>query len=221
MIPPLVVVVISAIGIYLVTRPELAAQPRLWLYLLLAELPLAGMAVFSLWRSSRLKARLLPQSGDVFLGVLTATALIIAAWAGRYLIMPHGSPRNAWLARMYLQLGDPSALEQTWWMPLVLIVGPILDELVWRAWLQDRLSARLGSTRGLLLTTGLYALAATPTLFTLADPAVGTNVLFPLLAIVGGLVWGYATLLSGRVVPAMISHAAFTYFSVMQFRPGL
>ncbi len=221
MVLPLVVVAIGSASAYLASRPEVSGQPRLWLYLLLPQLPLALLACVALARKGRLKSRLLPRRGDVFLGVLTSAVLVIATWAGRYLIMPHGSPRSAWLARMYLQLGDPILLQSSWWLPLALIVGPMLDELVWRGWLQDELTTRLGVGRGFLLTSGLYALTALPTMFTLADPTVGTNILFPLLATVGGLVWGYATLLSGRAIPAMISHATFVYFSVMQFRPGL
>lgn len=218
---PLLVVALSAMSTYLASRPEVGGQPRLWLYLLLPQLPLALLACIALARSGRLKARLLPRGGDIFLGVLTAVVLIIAVWAGRYLIMPHGSPRNAWLARMYIQMGDPLLLQSTPWLPLVLIIGPMLEEVIWRGWLQDQLATRLGAVRGLLLTSGLYALTAVPTMFTLGDATVGANVLFPLLAIVGGLVWGYATMLSGRATPAMISHATFLYFSVMQFRPGL
>jgi uncharacterized protein len=218
---PLIVVVVGAASAYLGSRPEMAGQPKLWLYVMLPQLPLALLACIALARAGRLKDRLLPRRGDVFLGILAAAVVVIATWAGRYLVMPHGSPRGAWLARMYIQLGDPILLQATWWLPLVLIFGPMLDEIVWRGWIQDRLTNQLGIGRGLALTSGLYALTAVPTIFTLVDPVVGTNILFPLLALVGGLVWGYATLLSGRATPAMISHAAFVYFSVMQFRPGL
>jgi len=221
MLLPLFVVALGAISASLAVRPEVAGQARLWLYLLLPQLPLALLACIALARAGQLKTRLVPRRGDIFLGVLTATVLIIAAWAGRYLIMPHGSPRNAWLARMYLQLGDPLVLQSTWWLPLVLIIGPMLEEVVWRGWLQQQLTARFGDVRGLLLTTGLYAITTVPTMLPLGDPSVGTNVLFPLLAISGGLVWGYATMLCGRATPAMISHAACAYFLVMQFRPGL
>jgi membrane protease YdiL (CAAX protease family) len=218
---PIIVVTVGAASAYLGSRPEIAGQPKLWLYVMLPQVPLALLACIALARAGRLRDRLLPQRGDIFLGILTAAVVIIATWSGRYLIMPHGSPRGVWLARMYIQLGDPIILQATWWLPLVLVFGPMLDEIVWRGWIQDRLTQRLGIGRGLALTSGLYALTAVPTMFTLVDPVVGTNILFPALALVGGLAWGYATVLSGRATPAMISHAAFVYFSVMQFRPGL
>lgn len=221
MILPLFVTAVGAISAYFASRPEMAGQPKLWLYLLLPNLPLALLACLSLSREGRLKQRLLPHRGDVFLGVLTAVVVVIATWSGRYLVMPHGSPREAWLGRLYLQLGDPQLLESARWLPLALLLGPVLDEIVWRGWIQDSLSERLGPIRGLVMTSGLYAITALPTTLNLADPTVGANVLGPLLAIVGGLVWGYATQLSGRATPAMISHATFVYFSVMQFRPGL
>lgn len=215
------VVTVTSASAFVASRPEIAGQAPMWLYAMLPQVPLALLGVIALRRAGHLRERLAPRRGDVFLGVLTATVMVIATWAGRYLIMPHGSPRGAWLARMYLQLGDPILLQSTRWLPLVLIIGPMLDELIWRGWIQDRLTERLGVGRGFALTAGLYALSAVPTMFNLADPTVGTNILFPLLALVGGLIWGYATLLTGRATPAMISHATFVYFSVMQFRPGL
>jgi membrane protease YdiL (CAAX protease family) len=221
MILPLFVTLVSAGSAYLCSRPEMAGQARTWLYACLAEVPLALLAVWALLRSGRLKQRLLPQRGDIFLGVVAALVIVIATWSARYLVMPHGSVHEAWLFRMYLQLGDPLVLEATWWLPLVLIVGSVLHELVWRAWIQEDLSERLGAGRGLAIMTGLYALTAVPTMFTLADPKAGTNPLFPLLAILAGLVWGYVTMLTGRATPAMVSHATFVYFSVMQFRPTL
>ncbi|MGE5784559.1 MAG: lysostaphin resistance A-like protein [Myxococcales bacterium] len=221
MILPLFVTLVGAISSHFASLPEMAGQPRLWLYLMLPNLPLALLACLALWRKGRMKERLLPHRGDVFLGVLTAVVVVIATWSGRYLVMPHGSPREAWLARLYLQLGDPQLLETARWLPLALLLGPVLDEIVWRGWIQEILSEKLGPIRGLLLTSGFYAVTALPTALNLADPTVGANVLCPLLAIVGGLVWGYATHLSGRATPAMISHATFVYFSVMQFRPGL
>jgi uncharacterized protein len=221
MLLTVVALVVGAASAQLASRPEIAGTPKIWLISMLPQLPLALLACIALARTGRLRQRLMPHRGDVFLGFLTAGVLVIATWAARYLIMPHGSPRVAWLARMYLQLGDPAVLQSTWWLPLVLVVGPMLDEVVWRGWVQDRLTEWLGHGRGFALTSGLYALTALPTLWTLADPSVGTNVLFPLLALVGGLTWGYTTLLSDRATPAMISHAIFAYFSVMQFRPGL
>jgi membrane protease YdiL (CAAX protease family) len=218
---PWLVVAVAAANSYYASRPAVAGRPTTWLFFMLPELPLALLACLALMRSGRLAQRLLPRRGDIFLGVLTALVLIIACWSGRYLVMPLGSPREAWLAHMYVQLGDPTQLQTSWWLPLVLIIGSMLDEMVWRGWIQDWLSLKLGGGRGLALTAGLYSLTAIPAMFTLADPTVGTNVLLPLLAMAGALVWGYATLLSGRATPAMVSHAAFVYFSVMQFRPGL
>ncbi len=221
MLLPLITVAIGTVSAWLGTRPELAGQPKMWLFAMLPEVPLVLLACIALGRSRKLKERLLPRRGDVFLGVASAMVLTIGTWAGRYLIMPHGSPRTIWLARLYLQLGDPIFLQRTWWIPLVLIVGSMMTEVVWRGWIQDQLMQRFGDTRGLAMTSGLYALTAVPSMFNLADPAVGTNVLLPLVAAAGGMVWGYATLQSGRATPAMVSHATFTYFVVMQFRPGL
>jgi membrane protease YdiL (CAAX protease family) len=190
--------------------------------LLLAELPLAVVALFFLHRNGTLKEKLLPKPGDVLKGVSMAGILILAIWSGRALVMPHGSERTAWLARLYLQLGDPIILEQLWWVALVILCWAALDEIVWRAWVQGEVVKRLGTHRGLIVSSLAYALQTAPFAYLLRDATAGYNPLLPLLALGTGLGWAYLTELSeGRIVPAMISHATLAYFTLLQFRPGL
>lgn len=216
------VTVAGAITISFAARAELAGQPKLYWMILLAELPLALLALFFLHRSGTLKAKLSPQPGDVLKGVSMAGALLIAAWSARALVLPHGSERTAWLARLYLHLGDPLALEKLWWLSLVILSWSVIDELVWRGWLLGSLTDRLGSRRGLAIGSVAYALQMAPLAYYLRDDTAGYNLLPPLLALGTGVAWSYLTLLSkGRIVPAMIAHATFAYFTLLQFRPGL
>jgi membrane protease YdiL (CAAX protease family) len=63
----------------------------------------------------------------------------------------------------------------------------------------------------------LYSLASLPTAYTLRS-AAGLNPLLVLATFGCGLVWTFLTMRVGRLVPAIFSHMAFTYFSVVQFR---
>jgi membrane protease YdiL (CAAX protease family) len=135
--------------------------------------------------------------------------------------MPHGSVREAWLARLYIHLGNPLELERIAWVPLVVIGWALADEVVWRAWVQPKLVERFGPIRGVLLTTLAYGVQTLPSAYYLSDPSAGYNQLLLLLALTTGLAWGYITQLNGRVVPALISHAVLVYFVVLEYRPGL
>lgn len=182
---------------------------------------LAVVAIVAMRRRDRLAERLTPRWGDVSIGVLGAVLMIVITWAGRPPLAPRGSPRQAWVAQLYWFMGDMGALEGYSWLPWLIILAPMLDELVWRGWLQDELSRSFGRIRGLLLTAGLYAMTAAPTLFTLKDPTAGPNPLLLILALVGGLLFGFLTVVTKRATPAMIAHAAFSYFILLQFRPAL
>jgi len=216
-----VVTLASAVSGYWIARPEIAGTNALYLWLWLAQLPFALLALFFVYRSGDLKARIQPKPGDVLRGVSLAFVLVIAIWAERALLMPHGSIREAWLARLYIQMGDPLELEKSWWLPLVIISWAVNDELVWRTWLQGIAVKRFGNVRGIGVTTLCYAVAAIPSATLLADPTAGFNPLVVILAIAGGIAWGYVTYLTGRATPAMLSHATLAYFTILQFRPGL
>jgi membrane protease YdiL (CAAX protease family) len=155
------------------------------------------------------------------MGVLGAFALIIATWAGRTILSPRGVPRQAWLAHAYWFLGDPGELEERFWVPWLIGLAPMLDEIVWRGWLQDQLSKAMGGIRGWLMTALLYAVQTAPTIIALRDPVAGPNPLLFATALVAGLLFGFLTHVTQRATPAMIAHAAFSYFILLQFRPAL
>jgi membrane protease YdiL (CAAX protease family) len=182
---------------------------------------LSVVALFILARRGRLRERLTPRWGDLSIGVVGAISLVITTWAGRTLISPRGVPRQAWLAQVYWFLGDPTELEAIKWVPWLIVLSPMLDEIVWRGWVQDRLSAVVPRGLGWLLTAFLYGLTAAPTLFTVNDAVAGPNPMLFLLALVAGALFGFLTHVTGRVAPAMIAHATYSYFMMLQFRPPL
>ncbi len=182
---------------------------------------LGVIAIVLLWKSGRLRDRLTPKWGDLSIGVVGAFALIITTWAGRTILSPRGVPRQAWLAQVYWFLGDTGELEEKFWVPWLVVLAPMLDEIIWRGWLQDQLTFSVGRVRGWLLTTLLYGLQAAPTIVALRDPVAGPNPLLLVMALVAGLLFGFLTHVTNRTAPAMIAHAAFTFFILLQFRPAI
>ncbi len=187
----------------------------------LMSLLLGAIAIANLVKQRRLRERLTPRWGDLSIGFLGAAALIVTTWAGRTLLSPRGVARQAWLAQVYWFLGDPSELESIKWVPWLVVLAPMLDEIVWRGWLQDRLSVVVPRGLGWVLTAGLYGLQAVPTVFTLSDPVAGPNPLLLALAMVAGLLFSFLTHITRRATPSMVAHAAFSYFMLLQLRPAL
>ncbi len=210
----------STITCALASSSRLTADPRLFVWFSLAQLPLVLLALFVLHRKRAL-VRLLPRRGDITLGAVAAVVLLLATWGGRALLAPTASPRQAWLLRLYLQLGDPLVLERLWWVHVSLLFSAGFVELIWRGWVQHGLCERFGPIRGFIFTSLAYASTTLPSVVLLADPTVGPNPLVAAVALVVGLLLGQVTRLTDRAVPAMLAHAIFAHFTVIQFRPGL
>jgi len=181
-------------------------------------LGLAALALHHFWDQGTLIDRLRPRGGDLSIGAVTALVLLLASWLGRSALAPAGTPRQAWLYRVYLQLGDPELLQHSVTLTALLLFLPIAEELVWRGFVLDLVSERLGTRHGWTVTTLLYAFALLPSVYLLRDPAAGLNPLLPIAALGCGLVWGFLAGRVGRLTPVVVSHMAFTYFSAVQFR---
>jgi uncharacterized protein len=82
----------------------------------------------------------------------------------------------------------------------------------------DELTARFGTRRGWPLAALCYGVTALPTLFTLKDPLAGLNPLLITAALGCGIVWSFLASIKGRLLPVVIAHGVFTYFSLVQFR---
>jgi membrane protease YdiL (CAAX protease family) len=215
------VVLVLCFANALAFRDTLAGSPWFLVSLGAAYLALSVVALHHFWDEGTWRERLAPRWGDLSIGALSAIVLLFALWRGRSALAPAGTPRQAWLYRVYLQLGDPDLLQHSLWLTSLLLFIAVAEELVWRGLVLDILSARLGSRRGWIVSALLYTLSLLPTMFVLRDPVAGMNPLLPTAALGAGLVWGFLSARLGRLPPVAISHMAFTYLTAVQFRwPG-
>ena len=175
-------------------------------------------AVVQMQRDGTLGIKLRPRSGDVSFGAIIALMLFFGSMAGRMVLAPHGSVREAWIMRVYLQIGDPETMQsRIVLVSAVVMLVAALEEVAWRGFIYATLEERLGSRRAWPITAVLYALASLPTVFLLRDPFAGPNPLIFLAALGCGLVWGLVVARTGRLPVAIISHALFSWCVAVQF----
>jgi uncharacterized protein len=199
-------------------RMEVAGTPTFWLALLLPYGALAVVAVKRLWDDGTLLDVLGPRWGDLSLGVVTGALLLAASFGARAVLAPADSPRLGWLFRVYAQVGDPDLVQRSVVYTGALFLVVICEELVWRSLVLDELTARFGTRRAWPLCALCYAVTALPTLYTLRAPMAGYNPLLVTAALGCGIVWSFLASMKGRLIPVIIAHAVFTYFSLVQFR---
>ena len=159
------------------------------------------------------------RSGDFTRGFAGAAVLFGAAYGFTKLVAPVGSDRESWLARLYLQLGDPTTLRKhVGFIVIAIIVMAAAEELVWRGLVTSLLEERVGSRRAWVWAAVLYSLAHVPTLWALRDPVAGLNPILPAAALGAGLVWGYMARRFERLLPGIFSHVLFDWTVLMMFR---
>jgi membrane protease YdiL (CAAX protease family) len=203
-------------------RPELAGSGLFFWSIAIAYLPLVALALHQMWDDGTLAEKLSPRWGDLSIGLLTAAVLLLCSFAARSVLAPAGSPRQGWLFRIYLQIGDADLLQHSVLLTSGLVAITVAVEVVWRGMVLTELNHRLGERRGWIATALLYGLCALPTLYTLRDPEAGLNPLLVTAAVGCGLVWTFTAARARRLMPVIFSHAFFTYLSSVQFRlPGL
>lgn len=171
---------------------------------------LAALALYRLHLRGELRRRLRPAYGDITLGAATAGVLYGCARIVGALVAAHGSPREAWVAALYHQLGNLDAPGRTLTGAAVFAVAA-LEEIVWRGLVMDSIQDVAGRWRAAASTTVLYAAAHLPTLVLLRAPDAGDNPLVVLAALGCGLVWSLMVLRTGRLVPAIVAHALFSW----------
>jgi membrane protease YdiL (CAAX protease family) len=175
--------------------------------------PYAGLSVLAAYRLSK-QGQLTPQvrfrPGDLSLGIGLTLALLGAAWLLSRVMLPPESPARAWVFRILLLVGDTSSPAAI----AVLVALCAAEELVWRGFVQTELRTRLGARRGWVVGVVLYAVAHTPTLYTLGDSGgAGPNPLVVLAALGAGSCWAFLRERTGRLMPGFFSHAAFSYLA--------
>lgn len=197
-------------------QPSVAGTPEFLLRFAAPHAVLVAYAIRVLSRDGVLVERLKPRWGDLSLGVVTAFVLLMASWGARATLAPQGSERQTWLWLVYLQLGDPEQLQRSFVLSTLLFMIAFAEELIWRGLVAHELSERFGARRGWIFAAILYSLASLPTVYTLRA-AAGYNPLLVLATLGCGIVWTFLAVRTGRLVPGIVSHMAFTYFSAVQF----
>jgi len=199
-----------------------AGSPSFWLGVSLPYLLLVALALHKMWAEGTLRDLLTPRWGDLSIGALSMIGLLFASWAARKILSPLGSPRQAWLFRIYLQLGNPEHLQRSTAYTLLILAICAAEEIVWRGMVLGDLTQRFGRRAALPLSVLAYGVASLPTLWLLRDPVAGPNPLLLTAAIGCGLIWSFLAAQLGRLTPVVISHMGFTYFTIVQFHlPGL
>jgi uncharacterized protein len=159
------------------------------------------------------------KSGDFARGFAAAFLLFLASYAFSKVATPPTSAHAAWLARLYLQLGDPAMLRKhVSTVVAILVVMAVAEEIVWRGLVTSLLEEWIGTRRAWVWAAVLYATAHVPTMWRLAEPAVGPNPVLVIAALGCGLVWGAMRFLFGRLLPSIFSHILFGWTVLMMFR---
>lgn len=199
---------------------ERAGSTSFWALAVLPTLAVAIAAAVLAHRDEEggITVWLRPAWGDFTRGVVGAALVFGAAYAVSRVFA--GTPRESWLARLYLQLGDPKALREG--MPIYavgIVVAAAAEEVVWRGLVTRLLARAIGERWAWAVAAVPYALAHAPTVWSLRDPEAGINPMLVMAALGAGLVWGaMARRYGGRLVPGILAHAMFDWLVVFTFR---
>lgn len=177
----------------------------------------ALLGAFTVWRLKRDdEMRLLkPRGGDFTFGALVAGLLYGLAFVFHALVTSPGEPKQAWVMRVYMLLGDPLSPQRYLVGAAAATIG-LLEELTWRGLVTPALESRLGLAKGNLAGVLLYAVAHLPTMWLLSDPTAGLNPLLVLASLGCGMAWSYLRWRMERLPPVLLSHALFTW-AIVEF----
>jgi membrane protease YdiL (CAAX protease family) len=213
-----VAVALVALAMSIAMRPAVSGTLLVLLVPAVAYVLLATFAVLRMKRAGTLSEKLRPRAGDLTFGAIVTVMLFFGALAGRTLLARHGSVREGWIMRIYLQLGDPETLQRRMLAVSIAVCAvAALEEITWRGLVYPALEEKIGTRRAWPATAALYAAAHIPTMILLSDPFAGPNPLVVLAALGCGLVWGLVVARTGRLPVAIISHALFTWGVAIQF----
>jgi membrane protease YdiL (CAAX protease family) len=213
------VVLVIGTATYMGFQVARAGTQSFWLLLGGPMVAIALLGALRAYRDGELTGWLRPVWGDPTRGVASAALLVLAAIAFVHVVAPVGSPRESWMARIYLQFGDPATLHaHAAVIGVAILVVVAAEEIVWRGLVTTLLAEKIGSRHAWIGAAILYALASVPSAWALRDPVAGLNPMLPLASLAVGLVWGGMGRMTGRLVPSILSHAAFDWCVVMMFR---
>jgi membrane protease YdiL (CAAX protease family) len=195
-----------------------AGTGAFWTLAVIPTLVFAVLALARAYVAEELGTWLRPVWGDFTRGVFSAGVVFAAAYAFAHWC--NGTPRESWLARLYLQLGDPKLLREHMGVVAIgVIVAAAGEEIVWRGLVTRLIAERFGDRWAWAIAAVPYSLAHLPTMWALRDPEAGLNPVLVVASLGAGLVWGFlVNRVGGRLFPAIVSHAAFDWTVVMTFR---
>jgi membrane protease YdiL (CAAX protease family) len=167
-----------------------------WIKISLSAAALAGLATLLQGRL-RLRAQLRFEKRAVLRGLLSAAILYGVFWAGKQISLAF----FAFAPRQIHAIYDIGQGTPGWFIFLLLgcVTGPC-EEIYWRGYLQRNLMHRLGSRRGWLAATAIYA----------GVHIWSFNFILVGAAAVAGAFWGAMYRRSGNLVPVIISHALWS-----------
>lgn len=147
----------------------------------------------SLLRFSSMKVKI--TSRGFLIGVVSAFLIYAFFWAGFQIVrgLPGFSQQVSWVYQ--LRGTTPITFIAA---ALLFPIGPT-EELYWRGFIQRHLNSTLSPAKGLLVTSALYTLIHVST----------SNPSLMLVALIGGLFWGYMFNRLGDLFPVLVSHVLF------------
>jgi hypothetical protein len=151
------------------------------------------LLILSLLRISSVKGKVTFRG--FLIGVGSALLIYGFFWAGFHIVrgLPGLSQQVSWVYQ--LRGAAPISLVAA---ALLFPIGPA-EELYWRGLIQGHFNKTFSPVRGLLVTSALYTLIHVPTL----NPAL------MLVALTGGLCWGYLYNRLEDLFPVLVSHVLF------------
>lgn len=210
---------VTALATAFAFRPDHAGTPTFVVTILAASALLAALALVTAHRDGDLVDWLKPKWGDFSGGAVTALVLFAAAYGIVKALAPDGSVRQAWLLRLYLQMGSPEILrEKAVLVGSAIVLFAVTDGLVWRGLVPGALAARFGSRRAWIVAGALYGVAYLPAALMLREGGAGPNLLLVAGALSTGWILGATTRFFRHLVPGIIGHALFAWFALMTYR---
>ncbi len=213
------IVIAIAIASHFAFDVSRAGTPAFFLIMGVPTVILAVLGVLRAKDDGLLKHWAAVRGGDFTRGFAAAAVLFGGAYAFTKVVAPPDSARASWLARLYLQLGDPSILRKNMGAVVVaIIILAVAEEIVWRGLVVSLLEEVIGSRRAWVWAAVLYSVAHAPTIWALRDPVAGANPVIVIAALGCGLVWGGMARRFERLLPGIFSHVLFDWTVIMMFR---
>jgi membrane protease YdiL (CAAX protease family) len=184
-----------------------AAAP--WIYAGVGYALCAVLALVYLRGEDALKEQLEYRGGDATRGLLAAAGALVVVYGASVAalaLLPTFATREL-RSVVWAVVGLP----EKWQRFCAIVALAAAEEIVWRGAVLRMLEARLGSARAPWLAGALYVLSVVPTLKT---PMIGAAAV---LAVATTLI----VRRTGRVTPAIIGHAMFTWLALELILPAL